>query len=250
MTPHIYQVTITLHEATFFASHELDELYFTEPVIGNYALSYAMGWIRSPYNRYQVGYADDLPILNEKGIYITPAWPISKPSYRIERFNCQSESYKSGMTNNAVVEASGRQVLIKDKSNRYRNQVTGKTVISANNRPQTGVIKLLRPENIFQCHVISNDSINLPSYIRLGKFMSKARIDSQQISVRACQKLRSAYPMINPVDMDKHSTIHFGDLVNIHPTPLIANADIDAQWWVNQQNHPIVPSQLTYKGLD
>jgi CRISPR-associated protein Csc1 len=249
MIPQIYQVTVTLHEATFFASHELDELYFTEPVIGNYALSYAMGWINSPYNRYHVGYAEDFPSLNERGIYITPAWPVRKPTYRIERFNCQSESYKSGMTNNAVVEAAGRQHLI-PKGSRFQNRVTGKTVISANNRPQTGVIKLLKPENQFECHVISKTPISLPHYIRLGKFMSKARIDTKPVHVKASVQFRAPYPLINPVDMETQSSIYFGDVVNIHPTPLVANAEIDCQWWVNGNDVPIVPSQLSYKGLD
>ncbi|KPA14432.1 CRISPR-associated protein Csc1 [Candidatus Magnetomorum sp. HK-1] len=248
MIPNIYQLDIRLHEATFFASHELHELYFTEPVIGNYALSYALGWVNSPYNRYHVGYAEDFPLLNEKGIYITPAWPVSKPTYRIERFNCQSESYKSGMTNNAVVEASGRQHLV-PKGSRFQNKTTGKTVITANNRPQTGVIKMLRPENQFQCHVISNQSIDFPSYFRLGKFMSKAKIDSTKISVANCRNLRADYPMINPIDMDENTRIHFGDLVNIHPTPLISNADIECQWWIDKNDVPLVPSHMTYKGL-
>ena len=249
MRPDIYQLNITLHEATFFASHELGELYFTEPVIGNYALSYAMGWINSPYNRYHVGYAEDFPILNQKEVYITPAWPTNKPTYRIERFNCQSESFKSGMTNNAVVEASGRQHLV-PKGSRYQNLNTGKTVITANNRPQTGVIKMLRPENHFQCHVISYHDVGIPNYIRLGKFMSKARIETDKIVVNDCKSMRASYPMINPLDLDKAGKIYFGDLVNIHPSPLIANADIECKWWLDDTGTPVVPAQMNYKGFD
>ena len=36
-------------EPIFFASRELSDTYYTEGVIGNYALAYALGWARSPY---------------------------------------------------------------------------------------------------------------------------------------------------------------------------------------------------------
>jgi hypothetical protein len=50
MIPYIYHLDILLQEATFFVSHELHDCYFTEPLIGNYALAYALGLIKSSYN--------------------------------------------------------------------------------------------------------------------------------------------------------------------------------------------------------
>jgi len=249
MIPYIYQIDITLHEATFFASHELDAYYFTEPILGNYALAYALGWVNSPYNRYHVGYAEDIPALNDKGLYITPAWPTRNPTYRIERFNCQSESYKSGMTNNAVIEASGRQNLVLAKGNRYKNSKTQKTIITATNRPQTGIIKFLQPHNQFQCHVISTQKCSMPRYIRLGKFMSKAKLTVTPLTIQSAKTHRATYPVINPIDLDNTHKLFFGDMVNIHPSPLVRQADIEGQWWIDTQLRPIVPSLLSYKGL-
>ena len=39
----IYRLELTLLEKVFFASREIDELFQTEPVLGNYALTYALG---------------------------------------------------------------------------------------------------------------------------------------------------------------------------------------------------------------
>ena len=68
---------LTLYEPVFFASREIDRLYLTEALIGNYALVYALGLINSPYHteRNRPQYAEDLRTLIKQGIYITPAHP-------------------------------------------------------------------------------------------------------------------------------------------------------------------------------
>ena len=43
MAVEIYRASLTLKEHTFFASREIGMLYETEPLIGNYALAYALG---------------------------------------------------------------------------------------------------------------------------------------------------------------------------------------------------------------
>jgi CRISPR-associated protein Csc1 len=251
MVPIVYKLDIELQEATFFASHELGEMYFTEALIGNYALAYALGLVKSPYNRTNVGYAEDIPELNQKSIYITPAWPERKPEYRIERFNCQSESFFKAMIPNAVVELAGRQYLQrKGTIAKYMlNGETGKRV-AATNRPQTGVLKLLSPLNRFTCCIIATDDVMLPSYIRLGKFMSKARVEYRRITVNRKDSLRAKYKLVNPLDLAPESRILFGDTVNIHPVPLIRGADIEGPWWVTENNAPIVPADMKYRGLE
>ncbi|MBF0227553.1 MAG: type I-D CRISPR-associated protein Cas5/Csc1 [Desulfobacterales bacterium] len=247
MSPNLYQLEIELHEATFFASHELDAIYFTEPVIGNYALAYALGLVKSPYDRYDVGYAEDLPSLNKKGTYIYPAWSCNKPKYKIERFNCQAESFNSGMTNNAVAEVAGRQYLMREGTSLFEGS-TGKQ-IRANNRPQTGIIKFLSPLNRFLSHIISNEELKLPRYIRLGKFMSKAKIKYKKIEVTEQKFMKSEYSLINPVDINPETKILFGDTINIHPVPLIRKAEIEGYWWIDNKNKPIVPSGMEFRGF-
>lgn len=247
MTPVLYKLNITLMESTFFASHELDNLYFTEALIGNYALAYALGLVKSPYNRTHVGYSEDLPNLNREGVYITPAWPIDKPKYRIETFNCQGESFYTAMGQNVVVEIAGRQYVTK-KGQHFIDGVTGK-MIRPTNRPQKGTLKLLSPQNRFECYLVTEKDVCLPSYIRLGKFMSKARVNWHQIMLKGKATTKNEFQLINPVDLDQECRIMFGDTVNIHPVPLIRRAVIDGPWWTDTNERPVVPAGLKFRGI-
>lgn len=245
MIPLLYQVEIELKEATFFASHELDAYYFTEPIIGNYALAYALGLVKSPYNRTEVGYAEDLPFLNQEGIYITPARALSEPRYRIEKFNCQSESYPSAMLQNAVVELAGRQY----QRDKFIYGQSGAKRIRPTNRPQIGTLKLLSPENRFVAHLLAKEALFLPDYVRLGKFMSKAKICHKPVKLSKTVKTRAVYPLINPLDLGPEQRIWFGDTINIHPVPLIRNAEIEGSWFTDENETPILPANLMFRGI-
>ena len=43
MAVEIYRASLTLKEHTYFASREIGIFYESEPLIGNYALAYALG---------------------------------------------------------------------------------------------------------------------------------------------------------------------------------------------------------------
>ncbi len=97
-------------EPIFFASRELSDTYYTEGLIGNYALAYALGWARSPYrlrgeDTGRPRYIEDLsPLMGVR--YILPAWPTEgRATFRFERFNALSDSYWYAMTNNRVATA-------------------------------------------------------------------------------------------------------------------------------------------------
>src|SRR5258708_34121682 len=73
MAVEIYRADLTLMEHTFFASREVGIYYETEPVLGNYALAYALGLCAAPY--YWGGpprYKEDLGPLNSRGLHVTP----------------------------------------------------------------------------------------------------------------------------------------------------------------------------------
>ena len=251
MTPSFLQLEIELHEAVFFASHEIHDNYLTEALIGNYALAYALGLVASPYDRVRPGYGEDLPLLVEQGIYVTPAWPANKPRFRVERFNCQSESFYKGMTNNAVLEIAGRQYLTRQGNTviKYVNDgVVGKRVGPVN-RPQTGILKLLAPQCRFRALVKGASRERIPSYIRVGKFMSKAKVRCRTLRVARKKQLRAVFELINPLDISEQSRIVFGDTVNIHPVPLIRNAEMEGLWWVDDKDVPVVPAGLRFQGF-
>ncbi len=46
MAMYLYRADLTLMEHTYFASREVGTLYESEPLIGNYALTYAHGFVR------------------------------------------------------------------------------------------------------------------------------------------------------------------------------------------------------------
>lgn len=97
-------------EPVFFASRELSDTYYTEGTIGNYALTYALGLVYSPY-RLQ-GQATGRPTYKEdfeaiaQAFYILPASPANgRVTFRFERFNALSDAYWYAMTNNRVATA-------------------------------------------------------------------------------------------------------------------------------------------------
>src|SRR5690349_7147615 len=91
-------------EHTYFASREVGTLYQSEPLIGNYALTYAMALCAAPYDwSGPPRYKQDLGPLNERGIYVTPAtFKQGKLRYAFSRFNAQSDSYFFRFDQNAI----------------------------------------------------------------------------------------------------------------------------------------------------
>src|SRR5687768_13626196 len=97
----VFQASLELHEPTYFASREVGILFQTEPVIGNYALAYALGLCAAPYG-FRRGddwdggprYKQDLQPLNGLGIYVTPAtFDPGSLSFTVGQFNAQADSY-------------------------------------------------------------------------------------------------------------------------------------------------------------
>lgn len=139
---------LVLHDYLFYASREMGRLYETEKYLHNYGLTYALGLARSPYaNLSQVPrYQEDLSALNEQGVYVTPAHPL--------RYTFSFSTFKMANVNyyNKMEQMSSNQVVF-------------------------GRSKELAPESIFEFFVLSEHDMHLPRWIRLGKWMAKARVD-------------------------------------------------------------------------
>ena len=220
----IYHLLLTLHEKVFFASREIDELFQTEPVLGNYALSYALGLCVSPYRQSdredRPYYREDLGRLNEKGIYVTPATPVETPSLEVERFNGMVDSYWYKMANNAVVA---------DLAVRLEGARAPVT-----NFPQKGRLRMLSRGNRFHCYVFAREALSLSRYIRLGKFMGKTRLEVAQTwqdpPIRDVQNEQVAL-FLNPLDLSPAIEVGYHDLFNLPPVPLIRNAQLSGQMY-------------------
>ena len=236
----VYQCELVLLENTFFSSREINDLYMTEPLIGNYALTYALHLAQAPYrNTGEIYYYEHLNRLNELGIYVTPATipDGQEPKFSFSQFNSIPDGYWYAMGKNCLVQrpaGSRTEFDAKNKVWYIVDQETGKkTKERAVNYPQIGFIKMMGIGTVLKFFVVSENSLTLPRYIRLGKFMSKARMDvelcqSPEIVSRQAQSVRF---LLNPLDLPDGMQISSYDTYSIHPVPLIRNVILTGQFW-------------------
>lgn len=221
MALHIYRADLTLMEHTYFASREIGTLYESEPLIGNYALTYALGLCAAPYNwSGPPRYKQDLEPLNKRGLYVTPAtFSLDKLRYTFSQFNAQADSYFFRFDQNAIG-------LDREKKAR------------AANFPQSGKIRMLALDSKAVFYLLSSDGElpHLPSYIRLGKFNSKARIDWESLSLSAnkpVEREETIDLLLNAVDLPPPliANLRAFSVYNIYPAPLLSHCRLLAPFW-------------------
>lgn len=230
----IYRCQLTLMEATFFSSREVSNTYYTEPYIGNIALAYALQLCRSPYfNDGTIYYKAHLNHLNQRGIYITPA-TVENPQFTLGQFNAQPDAYWSAMANNTIVtrpdgawteKRGAAWYVVRQKGDRGKK-------VGLENRPQHGRIRALSIGNHAIFFIISTEALKLPGYIRLGKFMSKAKLTTTSYQATTVQREDGRVTAtLNPADLAPEMTLTLFDLIAIPPTPLIRNAQLGGQFY-------------------
>jgi CRISPR-associated protein Csc1 len=207
--PNIYRCILELHDSMYFATREIGRLYETEPILHNYALCYALGLVDSDRHSTRVSeedayryfcpeqipkYETHLTPLNQQGIYVTPA--------RSVRHATVLNTWKYA-NNNYHVEMEKTQ----------------------KNIPSFGRAKEIAPESRFECFVISERSLTLPKWIRLGKWASKAEVFVEELEKsKLNQEAEFTYPFpLNPLDvMFTHQVLSY-DTINMPPVSLIRN---------------------------
>ena len=139
---------LVLHDYLYYASREMGRLYETEKYLHNYGLTYALGLARAPFsNLVQTPrYREDLSEVNARAIYVTPAHPL-RYSFAFHTFKMANVNYYN-----------------------YTPQISTNQVVF-------GRAKELAPECTFEFFVVSTSAVVLPRWIRLGKWMAKARVD-------------------------------------------------------------------------
>ena len=246
--PHIYRCDLTLLETTFFSSREVSDMYYTEPFIGNYALAYAFGFVNAPYfNDGTIHYAQHLAEMNERGIYITPA-TIRQPKFTFGQFNAQADAYWSVTGKGVIVTVPDDETTAREERgawNLYRN---GKKLrkVSATNRPQFGRIRALSIGNHATAYIISAAPLDIPRYIRLGKFMSKASVRVQE--KKQAQQINDTvtiHALLNPADLPPDCQLAIFDLLNVPPTPLIDHAVLTGDFYQLSRNE-FLPVGMRY----
>ncbi len=228
----IYRYQIELHDSLYFATREIGRLYETEPVIHNYALCYALGLVDSEIYSTTVAEADSyryfcpeqipkyeqhLTALNQQGIYLTPARSI---------FHASTLNTWKYANNNYHVEMEKTQ----------------------KNIPSFGRTKEIAPESKFEFFIISEKSLKLAKWIRLGKWMSKAAVEivEQQEVKRSQSEADVIFPyLLNPLDvMFSHQVISY-DVVNMPPVSLIQNVKMRGRYY--EFDKLKIPGSMTYR---
>jgi CRISPR-associated protein Csc1 len=231
--PHIYRCQITLLEATFFSSREISNTYFTDPFIGNYALAYALGLAQAPYfNKGEIHYAQHLAALNKAGIYITPASFEDAPRFTFGQFNAQADAYWYTFANNAIVTRPDGGWMEKSGPVWYEHQGGERRKVGLENRPQFGRIRMLAIGNTAVFYLISQQPQTIPQYVRLGKFMSKARIKVTEEPTKVIERQNQPIALLlNPADLPADYTLSIFDLLAVPPTPLVQNVVLDGRFY-------------------
>lgn len=214
----IYRCQIELHDSLYFATREIGRLYETEPVIHNYALCYALGLVDSAIYSTTVAeehsyryfcpeqipkYEQHLTALNQQEIYVTPARSL---------FHSSTLNTWKYANNNYHVEMEKTQ----------------------KNIPSFGRTKEIAPESKFEFFIISEKSLKLAKWIRLGKWMSKAAVEilEQKEVKRSQSETDVIFPyLLNPLDvMFSHQVISY-DVVNMPPVSLIQNVKMLGRYY-------------------
>jgi CRISPR-associated protein Csc1 len=227
---HIYRCTIELHDSLYFATREIGRLYETEPILHNYALCYALGLVDSDRHSTTVPeehsyryfcpeqvpkYEEHLTPLNQQGIYVTPA--------RAVRHTTVLNTWKYA-NNNYHVEMEKTQ----------------------KNIPSFGRTKEIAPESKFECFILTQQLLILPTWVRLGKWASKAEVRSEELSKIKQSEGEFTFPYpLNPLDvMFTHQVLSY-DTVNMPPVSLIRNVRLRGQYYESEGCK--IPAQLSYR---
>lgn len=245
MAVEIYRAELTLMEHTYFASREVGIYFESEPLIGNYALTYALGFCAAPYNwsgppRYKM----DLGPLNARGLYVTPGtFEPDRLRYALSQFNAQTDSYYFRFAQNAIATDP-------DTSKKTR----------AANFPQNGKIRMLGLGSQAYFFLISQQEqqLRLPPYIRLGKFNSKARVRWEKLALKSAQPVERQGVMVdfllNAVDLFPAVVprLQAFSLYNVYPAPLLSRCHLSGSFWhcANRAGKDIyIPAEMHY-GVD
>jgi CRISPR-associated protein Csc1 len=229
----IYHCKLELHDSLYFATREIGRLYETEPILHNYALSYVLGFIDNPkFNttvaeehsyRYFCGeqipkYKEHLTPLNQQKIYVTPAKAVS---------------------HTAVLNTW------KYADNRYHVEMKQ----TEKNIPSYGRTKEIAPESQFEFFIISEQKLELPRWIRIGKWASKAELKIQELpkpKLNSSKEFTCSHPL-NPLDVMFTNQVISYDTINMPPVSLIRNVKIRGEFYTFEGIKNLkIPTQMQY----
>lgn len=223
----LYHCTLTLHDNVFFATREMGILYETEKYLHNWALSFALfetEYIPKPYRlqgaiAQKPGYLDasreqNLLHLNQAGIYVFPAQPLSW-TYQINTFKAAQVSYY------------GRSRQFGDKG------------ANRNYPINYGRAKELAVGSHYRTFIIAPEGVTIPCWIRLGKWSAKVRVEAKPIPESAIQPKSGDYICVhplNPLDLSSLTRLRLYNRIVMPPVSLVSQAQLMGDYWELQSS--------------
>lgn len=233
----IYECLLELHDNLFFATREMGRFYETTSFIHNYALTYALGYSGNnifPVSDYFI--EEQIPKYKEHlsnlDFYVTPAKPLDI-SFVFNTFKLGEEDFYLKST-------------IGDNELKRRLGVDG-----GGNKPDFGKVKEVSVGSTFSFFIISNKEIeSIPRWIRLGKWLSKAKLDIKGVykSENIKKGVYKSSIAVNPIDLVKDRILNF-DIIAMPPSSLINNATIEGEYieFGDEKNKICLPNNLKYR---
>jgi CRISPR-associated protein Csc1 len=236
MATFIARCQMTLHDNLYYASHEFGRFYETEKYLHNYGLTYALGLVRpapSYFNASQEPrYLEELRRERVGSYYVTPAHPL-RVDFAFITFKMATIPYYS-------------------KARR-----------DSTNRVAYGRAKELASGSMFEFFVFADEQGQLPTWIRLGKWMTKAEvtykwyeIGSSAAKIVELKRPQLAACTINPLDFPRDRLSAF-DIVVMPPASLLSNPRVtgpccklaaDGTFGDRKQDERYIPLHMSYFG--
>ncbi len=210
MAKYVARCRLTLHDNLYYASREMGRAYETEKFLHNYGLTYALGLVRPApayFNGLQVPrYQNELKPERVGSFYVTPARPL-KLDFAFITFKMANVPYYS---------------------------FTPKVI---ENRVVFGRAKELAPGSVFEFFVFADEAAKLPSWLRLGKWMSKAELIYKWYQINKDDR-KEAPPerpvgvscALNPLDIRRERLFSY-DVVPMPPVSLLANPTVSGPYY-------------------
>lgn len=217
----LHHCILTLHDNVFFATREMGVLYETEKYLHNWALSFAMfgiNYIPQPYRLHgelaqKPTYLDEkaeqnLLHLNQAGIYVFPAQPISW-SYQINTFKAAQVAYY------------GKSKQFGDKGALLNYPIN------------YGRAKELAVGSQYRTYIMAPETVKIPRWIRLGKWAAKIKVEIIQIPDAVIQIKSGEYSCsqpLNPLDLPTNTKILLYNRIVMPPVSLVTQARLHGEY--------------------
>ena len=221
----IYYCHLTLHDNVFYASREMGILYETEKYLHNWALTYAFFksiiipdlYASVGKKAQQAQYFDrqseqSLLPLNDREIYIFPAQPVTW-TYQINTFKAAQASYY-GKSKQFGAKGANRNYPI-----------------------NFGRAKELAVGSQFSTFMIIPDDFNpdqLASWIRVGKWLAKVKVERHPIPEKAISHHTGEYICehpLNPLDLSSNQQLLLYNRIVMPPVSLISQAQLRGDYY-------------------